>query len=140
MISSLDHVLVLTDDLDASLAFYRDALGLEVCPRPALPFPGYWLGVDGRVSLHLAERAAYDDALAALELARPMGPVDHVSFVGRGHDSLVARLESAGVPVVRNEVPGVFRQLFVTDPNGVRVEVNVPLDGASPAAFRDSVA
>jgi catechol 2,3-dioxygenase-like lactoylglutathione lyase family enzyme len=127
MISSLDHVLVLTDDLDGSLAFYRDALGLELCDRPPLPFPGYWLGVDGRVSLHLAERAAYDDALAALGLAQPAGPVDHVSFFGRGHDELAARLEAAGLGVVRNQVPGAFRQLFVTDPNGVRIEVNVPV-------------
>jgi catechol 2,3-dioxygenase-like lactoylglutathione lyase family enzyme len=127
VISSLDHVLILTDDLDASLAFYRDALRLEMCERPPLPFPGYWLGVGGRVSLHLAERAAYDDALAALGLARPVGPVDHVSFLGRG--DVATRLESAGIPVVRNEVPGVFKQVFVTDPNGVRVEVNVPEQG-----------
>jgi catechol 2,3-dioxygenase-like lactoylglutathione lyase family enzyme len=130
MIASLDHVLVLTDDLDASLAFYRDALGLEVCVRPPLPFPGYWLGVDGRVALHLADRGAYDEALAALGLERPVGPVDHVSFLGRGADELAGRLEAAGVGVVRNEVPGAFRQLFVTDPNGVRVEVNVPLGDA----------
>jgi catechol 2,3-dioxygenase-like lactoylglutathione lyase family enzyme len=129
VIESLDHVLVLTDDLEGSLAFYRDALGLEVCERPPLPFPGYWLGVGGRVSVHLAERSAYDDALAALGLARPEGPVDHVSFLGRGHDELLSRLESVGATVVRNEVPGVFRQLFVTDPNGVRIEVNVPVDG-----------
>jgi catechol 2,3-dioxygenase-like lactoylglutathione lyase family enzyme len=134
VISSLDHVLVLTDDLDGSLAFYRDALGLEVCERPALPFPGYWLGAGGRVSLHLAERESYGDALAALGLAHGEGPVDHVSFLGRGHDELVARLSAAGASVVRNEVPGAFRQLFVTDPNGVRVEVNVPLDGPPSGA------
>ena len=134
MIESLDHVLVLTDDLDASLAFYRDALGLELCERPPLPFPGHWLGVGGRVLLHLADRAAYDDALAALGLDRPAGPVDHVSFLGAGHDALLTRLRAAGVEPVANEVPGAFRQLFVTDPNGVRVEVNVPLDGAAADA------
>ena len=32
-----------------------------------------------------------------------------------------------GVDAVRNEVPGAFRQLFVTDPNGLRVELNLPL-------------
>ena len=88
-IAALDHVLVLTDDLERSRAFYFDALGLEVCGRPPLPFPGYWLGVDGRVCLHLADRTAYDDALAALGLDRPEGPVDHVSFLGAGHDALV---------------------------------------------------
>ncbi len=133
-IAALDHVLVLTDDLERSRAFYCDALGLELCGRPPLPFPGYWLGVDGRVCLHLADRTAYDDALAALGLDRPEGPVDHVSFLGAGHDALVTRLRAAGVEPVGNEVPGAFRQLFVTDPNGVRVEVNVPLDGAPAEA------
>jgi catechol 2,3-dioxygenase-like lactoylglutathione lyase family enzyme len=125
-LESLDHVLVLTDDLDGSLAFYRDALGLEVCERPPLPFAGHWLGVGGRVSLHLADRSEYDGALAALGLARPEGPVDHLSFLGRGHDELLARLRAAGSDPVANEVPGAFRQIFVTDPNGVRIELNVP--------------
>jgi len=125
VIGALDHVLVLTDDLEGSLAFYRDALGLEVCERPPLPFPGHWLGVDGRVSVHLADRIAYDDALAALGLARPEGPVDHLSFLGRGHADLLARLRAAGLDPVENEVPGVFSQLFVTDPNGVRIELNI---------------
>ena len=43
----LDHVLVLTDDLEATKAFYCDVLGFEVGERPPLEFPGYWLYLDG---------------------------------------------------------------------------------------------
>ena len=39
----LEHVLVLTDDLEATKDFYCDALGLEVGERATLEFPGYWL-------------------------------------------------------------------------------------------------
>ena len=35
----LQHVLVLTDDLDTTKAFYCDVLGLAVGERPPLPFP-----------------------------------------------------------------------------------------------------
>lgn len=128
--SALDHVLVLTDDLERSRAFYSDLLGLDVLDRPPFPFAGYWLGSDGSPFLHLADRAEYGAALAALGLERPSGPVDHVAIRGRGLDELAARLAAAGVDAVPNEVPGVFRQLYVTDPNGLRIEVNVPLDGA----------
>jgi len=131
---ALDHVLVLTDDLEQSRAFYCDLLGLEECDRPAFPFDGYWLGSGGSPYLHLADRAQYDDALAALGLVRPSGPVDHVAIRGSALDELAARLAAAGLDAVPNEVPGVFRQLYVTDPNGLRIEVNAPLDGAPPRA------
>jgi catechol 2,3-dioxygenase-like lactoylglutathione lyase family enzyme len=40
---ALDHVLVLSDDIDASRDFYCRALGMSVGERPPLPFPGHWL-------------------------------------------------------------------------------------------------
>ena len=116
---TLDHVLVLTDDVDATRAFYCDVLGFETAERPELPFPGAWLALDGRVCVHVAERTAYARALDALGLEHPHGPLDHVAFR--------VDAEPAGVDVVRNEVPGLFRQVFVTDPNGLRIELQVPL-------------
>ena len=105
--TTLDHVLVLTGDLEGSRAFYCDLLGLEAYDRPAFPFSGYWLGSEGRPFLHLAERSEYDAALAALGLDRPSGPVDHVAVGGRSLDELAARLAAAGLAAVRNEVAGV---------------------------------
>jgi catechol 2,3-dioxygenase-like lactoylglutathione lyase family enzyme len=124
----IDHVFVLTDDLEASRRFYCDLLGLELCKRPAFPFAGYWLGSEERVFIHLGDRAEFRDALVALGLEDGAGPVDHVAIRGSSLDELAARFAAAGVDMVTNEVPGVFRQLYVTDPNGVRIEVNVPLE------------
>jgi catechol 2,3-dioxygenase-like lactoylglutathione lyase family enzyme len=122
----LDHVLVLTDDLDATRAFYCDVLGLEVGERPELPFPGYWLSLDGTPCLHVAERSAYEAHAAALGLAVGAVPVDHVAFVADDDGALAARLAAVDLRVTEN-VPGPGkRQLFVDDPNGVRVEVNLP--------------
>ncbi len=50
--------------------------------------------------------------------------VDHLAFAGADYEQLAARLEEAAVPAVPNAAPGI-RQLFLTDPNGVRVEINV---------------
>ncbi len=123
----LDHALVLTDDLDATRAFYCEALGFETGERPPLAFPGYWLYLDGVACLHIAERAAYEAHAAEVGLRRGDGPVDHLAFgVEGGDEALVAQLEAAGVEAVANDVPAAgIRQLFVDDPNGVRIELNV---------------
>jgi catechol 2,3-dioxygenase-like lactoylglutathione lyase family enzyme len=122
----LEHALVLTDDLEASKAFYRDVLGFETGERPPLAFPGYWLYLDGVCCLHLADRAAYEAHAEEMGLRRAAGPVDHLAFAARDHEELLGRLEAAGVQAVRNDVPAAgIRQLFLEDPNGVRIELNV---------------
>jgi len=119
----LHHVLVLTDDLEATRTFY-EALGLEVGDRPPLEFSGYWLYLDSVPCLHIAERAAYEAHASTLGL-RVDEALDHVAFAAADYDELAASLKTAGVDAVTNRPPGL-RQLFLTDPNGVRVEVNIP--------------
>ncbi len=121
----LEHVLVLTDDLAATRAFYCDVLGFEAGERPPLEFPGHWLYLDGVACVHVAERAAYEAHAAQLGLSATPSPVDHVAFAADGYGELAERLDAAGIEAVANAVPGAgLRQLFLTDPNGARVELN----------------
>ena len=121
----LEHLLVLTDDLEATRSFYRDALRLEVGERPPLAFPGYWLYLHGVPCVHVAEREAYEAHAAEIGLSAREGPIDHVAFASDDCDELVARLDAAGIEAVTNSVPAArLRQLFLTDPNGVRIELN----------------
>jgi catechol 2,3-dioxygenase-like lactoylglutathione lyase family enzyme len=123
---ALEHALVLTDDLGATVGFYRDVLGLEDAERPPLAFPGHWLALDGVVCLHVADRAAYEAHLEDVGLRRADGPVDHLAFAAGDRDALAARLAAAGLRVVSNDVAAAgIHQLFVDDPNGVRIELNV---------------
>jgi catechol 2,3-dioxygenase-like lactoylglutathione lyase family enzyme len=123
---SLEHALVLTDDVEATRAFYCDVLGFETGERPEMPFPGHWLYLEGVPCLHIAERTAYEAQLDRMGLRPPDGAVDHLAFAAADHDALAARLEAAGVHSVANDVPAAgIRQLFVEDPNGVRIELNV---------------
>ena len=139
-ITGLEHVLVLTDDIDASRDFYSDIIGLRAGRRPTLDFPGHWLYAgEGAACLHIADRVAYRTHAARLGLAsaadgsdrsdaRP-GPiaatVDHIAFDADDYDEVERRITRGGLQCVRNQVPGGPRQLFVTDPNGVLVEINV---------------
>ncbi|MBV8949199.1 MAG: VOC family protein [Solirubrobacterales bacterium] len=132
-VRSLDHVLVLADDIEATREFYCQAVGLRVGDRPPLEFPGYWLygGADGESAcLHIAERRSYAAHAAGLGLRVPerdpgVGPVDHVAFGAGNYRGVVERLDRCGVAAVTNAVPGGPRQVFIEDPNGVRVEISV---------------
>jgi catechol 2,3-dioxygenase-like lactoylglutathione lyase family enzyme len=128
----LEHLLVLTDDIDETRDFYCGALGLELGDRPPLEFPGYWLYVEGVPCIHVADRAAFAEhserlGMTASPEAEGTGAVDHVAFNGGDYEEVVSRLERSGVERAENTIPGAgIRQVFVHDPNGVKIEINVP--------------
>lgn len=125
-LSAMEHLLVLTDDLDATRDFYCRALGLEVGERPALEFAGYWLYLHGVPCVHLADRDSFAAHAELVGVPASPSPVDHVAFNGDDYDEAAARLAREGIEAVSNTVPGVgVRQLFVEDPNGLRIEINV---------------
>ncbi len=137
-VSELEHVLVLSDDIDTARRFYESALGLRVGDRPPLAFAGFWLyaGTSNVPCVHIADRADYRAHAATLGLGvgeRPGGsgsgpahPVDHIAFSASDYEAVTARLAAAGIEPVRNDVPGGGpRQLFFSDPEGLRVEINV---------------
>jgi catechol 2,3-dioxygenase-like lactoylglutathione lyase family enzyme len=129
-VSELEHVLVLSDDIDDACGFYQRTLGLRVGDRPALQFTGYWLYAGATPCLHIADRTSYraHAETLGLEVGRRTdgsGPVDHIAFRGTDYDAFSAQLERAGVEPVRNDVPGGGpRQIFFSDPEGLRVEIN----------------
>jgi catechol 2,3-dioxygenase-like lactoylglutathione lyase family enzyme len=135
----MEHVLVLSDDIDATKDFYCTVVGLKVGERPPLEFPGYWLYAGKTPCVHIAERLPYLEHAAWLGLPVAHEPprasaVDHIAFNATDFAAVCARLEEAGVSAVRNTVPSAgIRQFFIEDPNGVRVEINVRHTGGSDA-------
>jgi len=133
-ITHLEHFLVLTDDIEVTRDFYRDALGLTVGPRPPLAFAGYWLYAGGMPCVHIAERASYTASSKPVGIpvsayAAGTGPFDHAAFIAKDFDEISARLARHGVAAHLNVVPGNgLRQLFVLDPNGVKIEINIPAE------------
>ena len=130
-LTQLEHYLVLTTDLAGTRDFYALALGMRVGPRPPLEFPGYWLYVGDVPCIHIAEwdsYRAYSDALGISVSTRApgTGAVDHIAFNGSDCEGLKAALEARGVPFAVNDIPEIkLTQLFLYDPNGVKVEINV---------------
>jgi catechol 2,3-dioxygenase-like lactoylglutathione lyase family enzyme len=131
-VSELEHVLVLSDDIEAAREFYERAVGLRSGDRPPLQFDGYWLYAGDTPCLHVADRAQYTAHARTMGLAVAEagaaggGAVDHIAFSAADYDAVSERLARAGIVPVRNEVPGGGpRQFFFDDPDGLRVEINV---------------
>jgi catechol 2,3-dioxygenase-like lactoylglutathione lyase family enzyme len=130
-LTQLEHCLVLTDDLDGTRNFYRDALGLREGARPPLGFPGYWLYLGDVPCIHIAGWNTYSthSKAAGIGVSTPApgtGPLDHIAFNATDLAGVKARLSAHEVNYSINEVPTAgLTQLFLKDPNGVKVEINV---------------
>jgi catechol 2,3-dioxygenase-like lactoylglutathione lyase family enzyme len=131
-LTRMEHFLVLTHDMDGTRDFYCRVLGMRDGFRPPLGFPGYWLYLGDVPCIHIAEWRTYTDHSNKLEIpvsteAPGTGSVDHIAFNATDYEEVLARLAKNGVKAQRNIThANGLRQLFVNDPNGVKIEINIP--------------
>jgi lactoylglutathione lyase len=113
------HTMVRVTDLEASLKFYRDALGLEVLRVNEYPA--------GRFTL--AFLAAPGDHSAQIELTHNWDPevytggrnFGHVAYAVDDIYALCARLQQHGVTILRPPRDG--RMAFVRSPDNISIEL-----------------
>ena len=113
------HTMVRVTSLDASIAFYRDALGLEVMSVREVPA--------GRFTL--AFLAAPNDSAAQVELTYNWDPEEYTGGRNFGHlayvvDDIYAacqRLQDHDVTVLRPPRDG--RMAFVRSPDNISIEL-----------------
>jgi lactoylglutathione lyase len=116
----LNHVLVLTNNLKAMESFWTKVIGLEVGERPPFPFNGLWLYSDGTPFVHIAEQKGASFG---------HGSIAHLAFEGGNYEDLMIRLKQSQLPYTEKDVPlSNDRQVFITGPDGVTVEMMFPLD------------
>ena len=125
--TGMEHFTILTADLDSTVAFYADLLGLEIGPRPPFDFPGAWLYCGGRAVLHV---------VAGRALPEPRtGIIDHMAFAATDLAQTVERLKARGIGYdLRRLVGNGLWQMFFLDPNGAKVELDFPASEPAPAA------
>jgi catechol 2,3-dioxygenase-like lactoylglutathione lyase family enzyme len=129
-VTELDHYFVRANDLERTKDFYCEVLGFEVMPRPDFPFPGYWLGVNGNVQVHMGPHGIPDAGRYYLgtkpgSAVDNSGVVDHVAFLATDPEAFRQRFERLGIEA-RNRYFPQFRlyQSFIADPNGLTIELN----------------
>ncbi len=130
-LKGLDHYNIETVRPDETVAFYCDALGCVNAPenRPDFGIPGTWLMVGEQASIHIN---FVDDDRAA-----PTGAIDHVAFEASGYLEMCERLDAHGVGYETVESPQFdLMQIYVVDPNRIRVEMNIRGEADAIAAAR----
>jgi catechol 2,3-dioxygenase-like lactoylglutathione lyase family enzyme len=127
-VAGMNHFTILTDDLERTLAFYAEHLGLKPGARPPFAFPGAWLYAEGG-------REAILHVIAGIERHRLVrGVIDHMAFSGRDLAGTVAKLRARGIEHELRRLPAYGTwQLFFHDPNGARVEIDFDPAEAAPA-------
>ena len=137
LLGQLFHTAIRSADLDASVRFYTQVLGMIVAERPPIGFPGAWLkpaqpGADAIFHLYAGDAAKEPDGT----VLTGSGAIDHVSVICQGYHQFKARFESFGLPYRENLVPATpLWQLFVYDPNGIQLELTFHAaaeDGVEP--------
>lgn len=126
LINGLDHVNIITDDLDGTAAFYERALGLHRTATPVTGFKGAWLSdADGNAIVHVMWKDPAGNFGAEHVPGSVTGAVHHVAFRCRGYDGAIERLKAAGLQYFTNEIRNVgMRQIFLRDPNAINIELN----------------
>ena len=126
-VQALDHVNIITSDLDGTCTFYAELLGLERrnAPPPLTPRWAQWM-YDGeeRAILHInsldCPRTFERDVAQG-----PTGSIHHVALRCDGFQEMVARLKARGAEHQINLIDAIgLRQIFTMDPNGVLLELN----------------
>jgi catechol 2,3-dioxygenase-like lactoylglutathione lyase family enzyme len=99
-------------------------------PRPNFPFPGYWLGVNGKIQVHMGPAGVPNQELYYLGTPKGAandnaGVVDHIAFLASEPEEFIERFRKLGLPFRPRSLPeSELYQLFVTDPNGITIELN----------------
>ena len=117
-ITTLHHVSIIVADTGQALRFYRDLLGIALCPdRPDLGYPGAWLQL-GPQQIHLLELPNPDAVSGRPQHA---GRDRHLAMTVTDLDELRQRLRQAGVACTVSR--SGRRALFCRDPDGNGVEL-----------------
>ena len=140
----LHHVGITVKDLDASISFYHDVLGLEFSNEPSPWFEGEELGkavgVAGNASLRQVSLLLGDTTLELLEYRDPPSETtaplasnnrgaSHVAFLVDDIESAKAALEAKGIEfrspvnVVDEGVLAGWRWVYFSDPDGYPLEL-----------------
>ena len=129
-LTELNHYFIRANDLERTKQFYCDVLGFEVMPRPNFPFPGYWLGVNGAVQVHMGPHGIPHSELyylgtTAESTTKNSGVVDHIAFLATDPETFTKHFAARGIVPVNRYLPEFqLFQMFIKDPNGLTIELN----------------
>ena len=142
-ISHIEHFLVASDDIDATRDWYARVLGMKSGPHPDFGFPVHWMYVDNIDIVHIGPSAKQAGEIQKKYLGRTSqkseagtGALDHIAFRATGLRHMLEHLRKEKIPFTQRRANGqALFQLFLYDPNGIKIELNYAAqeaEGISP--------
>jgi lactoylglutathione lyase/glyoxylase I family protein len=135
-VKQVAHVCILARDLEATRRFYADVLGLDVSfnfLRDGEVF-GFYLNAGGRSHVEVFQRdgTSFDET----------NQINHLCLEVESIDAAIAHIASRGVELMRPKKKGVDDtwQCWLSDPNGVRIELFEYTDRSAQFTGGDRVA
>jgi catechol 2,3-dioxygenase-like lactoylglutathione lyase family enzyme len=129
-LTELNHYFIRANNLEETKKFYCDVLGFEVMNRPSFPFPGYWLGVNGKIQVHMGPDGIDNADMYYLGTPKNAvtdhaGVVDHIAFLATEPGNFIRRFKERGMDFQPRSLPEFdLYQIFIKDPNGLTIELN----------------
>jgi catechol 2,3-dioxygenase-like lactoylglutathione lyase family enzyme len=133
--TGINHLAMVTGDMDATLRFWRDLLGMRLVA--GLGHPGYrhyFLEISGQDMIAFFEWPGVEPMPEKDHGFPVTGPVcfDHVSFGVAGEDDLWEikdRLEAADIWCSEVVDHGFIHSIYTFDPNNIPIEFSAPVPG-----------
>ena len=117
-----NHFTIRTPEPETVRDFFSSIIGLHDGPRPPFNFPGFWMYEGNQAIVHIIGDADHSPPLDT-------GAFDHAAFEGDGshYDEMIKKLNNFGFKYCTRIVPGISRrQIFITGPHGIKIELNYP--------------
>jgi catechol 2,3-dioxygenase-like lactoylglutathione lyase family enzyme len=130
-LTHLEHVLIQTADIQATCDWYERVLGMKRGYTPDFKFPVQWMYLGDRDVLHVTEGGANVSENRKRYVGQESqattgsGVIDHVAFRCEQLKDMLDHLARQRIEFKQRMVSdqGLY-QLFLIDPNGVKVELN----------------
>jgi catechol 2,3-dioxygenase-like lactoylglutathione lyase family enzyme len=119
----VDHfnIVISPSQVEGTLRFYKDVLGLKEGFRPTFGRPGWWLYAGDHPVLHISLKEIAPTVGAT-------GSFDHIALNATDWPEMKATLERHGIAFDEQLVrDNTVLQIFFRDPNGLRVELDYKL-------------
>ena len=112
-VEKINHVGIPTDDREASIAFFRDLIGLEVIPHQIDDNPLVWTRAEDGGMVHL------------IEPREGVSAGFHVALQVDDIDAALDAVNAAGIEITSGpgERHNGQRYFFISDPDGNRIEI-----------------
>ena len=121
MVPRISHICIRCGDLQSSLSFYRDMLGLEEFMRLEIKGKQIVILRSDSINVELTQANPAEESLQA----EGHHGLNHFGFLVRNINEMVTALKEKGVNILSEprEVQKGAWAAFVEDPDGVRIEL-----------------